>query len=319
MTVRRDPEAALPQPFAAYVVALTRRGCAPSTLRSNRYALARLARWLEEQAIAAGYVSLLECERYFAELLGSYAVATARQHLAIIRGAYRYAVRHGLAACDPTVDVRLPRLPDREPVIYSNGQLRAIYAVTRSPQERLLFKLFTYAGLRLCEATSLTWSAVWLEERQLTFHGKGGKLRTVPLHATLLDELAAARPSRADGTRVLRSDQGRPLASRTWITIVRKLVDRAAITTTNPSHAFRRTVASELYRQGIDTPTIDKLLGWAPRTVRDRHYLRIATPTLRAAINALYQDDPILASENHSQKLTAHIAKDLADGLVGHI
>jgi hypothetical protein len=38
---------------------------------------------------------------------------------------------------------------------------------------------------------------------------------------------------------------------------------------------------------------IEKILGWAPRTVYERHYLRIADHAMREAILTLYRGDPI--------------------------
>jgi hypothetical protein len=42
----------------------------------------------------------------------------------------------------------------------------------------------------------------------------------------------------------------------------------------------------------------DKIMGWAPRTTRDRHYIRVATRAMREAILALYDDDPICPEQH---------------------
>lgn len=39
-------------------------------------------------------------------------------------------------------------------------------------------------------------------------------------------------------------------------------------------------------------------MGWAPRTTRDRHYIRIATQAMREAILTLYHDDPICPEQH---------------------
>ena len=59
------------------------------------------------------------------------------------------------------------------------------------------------------------------------------------------------------------------------------------------AHTFRRTVATELHEQGVRTRVIEKIMGWAPRTVYERHYLRIADQAMQEAILTLYRDDPI--------------------------
>jgi len=263
-------------------------------VRANVAALRRLDAWLGHQGLAVADLSLFACERYFAELLDDAAVSTVRRHLAVVRAAYRYGIRHGIASHDPTGDVRLPRLPDREPATYSNEELRAIYAAIRSEREEIVFFLFAFAGLRLCEASALSWGEVDFERSQLKLIGKGGKLRLVPLHPVLTqvlrDHRRRARPGRA---HVVGTIHDRRLAHRTWIDTVGNLVRRAEVEIEGPSHAFRRTVATVMHEHGVRSAVIDRIMGWAPRTVRDRHYVRIAPQVMRDAILTLYRDDPI--------------------------
>jgi site-specific recombinase XerD len=101
--------------FEAYLAAQRRRRPSPLTLKAIRHALGQTQRWLDEHDLAAGELGLLQCEWYFDELLERQAVSTVRRHLAYVRAAHRYGVRHELVERDLTADVRLPRLPDIEP------------------------------------------------------------------------------------------------------------------------------------------------------------------------------------------------------------
>lgn len=100
-------------------------------------------------------------------------------------------------------------------------------------------------------------------------------------------------------TSSARSTTGR-LAHRTWIDTVGNLVRRAGVEVDGPSHAFRRTVATVMHEQGVRTAVIDRIMGWAPRTVRERHYVRIAPQIMRDAILTLYRDDPICPQQLES-------------------
>ena len=102
--------------FEAYLAAQRRRRPSPLTLKAIRHALGQTQRWLDQHDTAADELTLLGCEEYFDELLERQAVSTVRRHLAYVRAAYRYGVRHQLVERDPTADVRLPRLPDHDPV-----------------------------------------------------------------------------------------------------------------------------------------------------------------------------------------------------------
>ena len=53
------------------------------------------------------------------------------------------------------------------------------------------------------------------------------------------------------------------------------------------------TLSSDLAEQGVADSHIDQIGGWAPRSVRERHYLRVAPDFLIAAIHKAYRNDPV--------------------------
>jgi hypothetical protein len=56
---------------------------------------------------------------------------------------------------------------------------------------------------------------------------------------------------------------------------------------------IRRAVASNLGRNGVDTDTIDKLLGWAPTSLRADRYMAYESDDPSSAIIRLWSDDPL--------------------------
>jgi integrase len=296
--------------FEGYIASLERRRVSPLTIKANEHALSLFERWLETRHRDADAVGIDDCELYLDERLRTHAIATVRRDLAMIRAAYRHALQRELITRDPTAGIRLPPLPDHDPVIYSTEQLRAIHAAIRDEREQLIFFLLAFAGLRLCEATRVTWTNIDVPNTQLRLIGKGGKRRVVPLHPALEPPLAQHHGKVVDGP-VVATVTGGHLADRTWGTIVSRLVGRADVHVPQPSHAFRRTVASELYANGIRTHVIDRLLGWAPRTVRDRHYIRIADEAMREAIATLYQRSPICPEQTPGRRRPPIAAPDV--------
>jgi integrase len=286
--------------FEAYIAAQRRRRPSPLTVKAIRHALGQTQRWLDLHDIAAGELTLLECEEYFDELLERQAVSTVRRHLAYVRAAYRYAVRHELVERDPTADVRLPRLPDHDPATYSNEQLRQVHAAIRNEREELVFFLFAFAGLRLGEVAGLEWRQVELEHWQLRLAGKGGKLRLVPLHPAVTELLREQRARSGRREQVLGRINGQRLAANTLGGSVRAIVDRAGVEVEQPSHAFRRTVATVMYENGVRARVIERIMGWAPRQMYERHYLRVADAAMHEAIRGLYADDPICERQQRS-------------------
>ena len=286
--------------FEAYLAAQLRRRPSPLTLKAIRHALGQTQRWLDEHELIACELSLLECEEYFDCLLERQAVSTVRRHLAYVRAAYRYAVRHELVDRDPTADVRLPRLPDHDPATYSNEQLRQLHAAIRCEREEVVFFLFAFAGLRLGEVAALEWRQVEFERWQIRLAGKGGKLRLVPLHPALTELLREQRASSGSREQVLRTINGQRLAANTLGRSVRAIVDRAGVEVEQPSHAFRRTVATVMYEHGVRARVIERIMGWAPRQMYERHYLRVADHAMHQAIRGLYRDDPICERQRRS-------------------
>jgi integrase len=58
-------------------------------------------------------------------------------------------------------------------------------------------------------------------------------------------------------------------------------------------HDFRRTVATSLAENDVPERIIDSIMGWAPRTVGRRYYIRRADHRMQEAILRLYADDPV--------------------------
>jgi hypothetical protein len=45
---------------------------------------------------------------------------------------------------------------------------------------------------------------------------------------------------------------------------------------------------------------IERIMGWAPRQMYERHYLRVADQAMHDAIRGLYADDPICERQQRS-------------------
>jgi len=285
---RPRPTNQLNELFASYIASHRRRRSSPLTIKAVEHALTTAQRWLDSNHLDPGELALLECEGYFDELLERQAVSTVRRHLAYLRAAYRYGIRHGLVAHDPTAEVRLPRLPDLEPQIYDIDELSAIRRSIATAREQAAFYLLAFAGLRLVELAALPWADVNFAHQQLHVAGKGGKFRLVPLHPALQGVLLEHHQRRRH-EHVLPGAHGRPLVPTSLGRDIRALVDRAGVTIDAPSHAFRRTIATTMYGQGVRTRVIERIMGWAPRLMYERHYLRIADDQMREAILTLFR------------------------------
>ena len=279
--------------FEAYLAAQRRRRSSALTIKATTHALRATQRWLDEHWIEASELSLLQCEEYFDELpeqarsrrcAGTSptcelptATASATTSSSAIRRGCAVAVVAGHRAGD-----------------LQHRQLKTIHASVRSEREEVAFFLFAFAGLRLGEVAGLRWDQVDFDRWQIRLTGKGGKFRLVPLHPAL-NEVLRERQQRARPRElhVLCTVSGQRLAAGTLGRSIRELVDRAGVEVDSPCHAFRRTVATVMYERGVRTRVIERIMGWAPRRMHERHYLRVADEPMHDAIQTLYRDDPI--------------------------
>lgn len=269
-----------------YVAHLTRKGRDPKTTARCRRALERFSGWCVREGLAPSELSEVDVEEYVAWMTGTLAVTTAHRETGYVKAAYRYAARRGGVEKSPAVHVEAPKLPEKEPEVFSNAQLRAMRAALRNDEERKIFYGLAYTGLRRHELAQLSWEDLDPELGYVLVHGKGGKLRRVPLHPRLVEVLEP-----------LRGGAGDPIAGGSTRTLNRRLdtlLRRAGVDGGNrPAHRFRKTVATSLTEEGVSPDVIDKILGWAPSSIRSRYYSRLPEKALQDAIQRLYESDPI--------------------------
>lgn len=96
---------------------------------------------------------------------------------------YRWAVIEGLTEWDPTMRITRPKVRLGLPRPIGTEDLATVIAQASGPV-RVMLALAAYCGLRCCEIAALEGPDV-LDGRDpalLVVHGKGGKMRVVPLH-----------------------------------------------------------------------------------------------------------------------------------------
>jgi integrase/recombinase XerD len=276
--------------FQAYVAHLERKGRDEKTTSRNRCSLARLSIWLADLGLDPNHATEVVLEEYVAWLSAACAETTANREIAHVKAAFRYGVRLGMLEANPAADIEAPKIAEIEPEVYSNEQLRRIRVAISSDLEEIVFYGLAYAGLRRHELVELTWDAVAFEGQFLTVRGKGGKLRRVPLHPTFAEVLAIRLRRYPGAEKVL----GRGGSLRNVNAVLARLLERAGVDGGNrPAHRFRKTVATVLYEEGVQTDTIDRIMGWSPSSIRSRYYTRIGDRSLYDAILKLYASDPI--------------------------
>jgi integrase len=170
--------------------------------------------------------------------------------------------------------------------------MREIKARVVMTRDWIWFHLLAYTGMRRSEIRGLKWddgdpaaSVLRLETQTIRVIGKGRKPRLVPVHPALGEVLVHHRAE--PGRYVVPSDGKNGVAMETIIDMSRRLHP------TYTPHDYRRTVATSLRRNGVDSGVIDRIMGWAPSSIFRRYYDNVADAELHRAILKLYADDPV--------------------------
>lgn len=164
------------------------RGFSPHTIARRAWSLALWVEYLHlhDADLTAG-VTILMLEGFLARWPSAQSRYSVRSD---IHQLYRWMLRNGVVAVDPTAGLDPPRLPRRLPSPIPAPDVARLIDNTQG-RDRLIVMLAACAGLRTSEIANLCGDDVDLEHRTLTVRaGKGGKDATVPLVAELAAELA---------------------------------------------------------------------------------------------------------------------------------
>jgi site-specific recombinase XerD len=219
---------------------------------------------------------------------------TANLHIACLRGIAKAAWRLDLLNRDTYEKIRdLPSLRTSRPLAgreVPTQERHALFAVNWSTplfttRNQLVLALLYFSGLRRGEIAALTLDNIDIEQRELYVHGKGDKVRIVPIAPQLSNTLETWMTIRGSnpGYLVCQIRQrtlflDKPLSGEAIRQIVLDAARRAGTPPLSP-HDLRRTFAGDLLDAGADLVTLSTLMGHAsPSTTAryDRRGLRAA-------------------------------------------
>lgn len=149
----------------------------------------------------------------------------------------------------------------------SQEEIRRLIASAASIRDQLLIQLMAETGLRRSEIVELRWSDFDPKRRLLRIqHGKGNKMRLVPISSSFIRSLLATAPTLAD-VPIFVSRLGRSLSLRQVNRIVAQAGVRAGLCNPNPKHAvitchlLRHSFARHWKAVGGSIETLSKILG----------------------------------------------------------
>lgn len=275
--------------------AMRAAGMRPLTIELRRYQVG---------ALAAAHLRRSPWSVKTADLVGwlegqDWSPATRKSYRAALRSFFGWARKAGHVKRNPAEDLPAVRVPRGEPRPTPEHVIEAALEEA-DDRTRLILLLAGYAGLRRAEIAGLRWANIdaldmRIDAVDMRIAGKGGHIRTVPVHPVLAKELAREQ-ARRDGGRFGTGYRYTGHPHSPWVFPGRSAgsatpegIGRAAARALGghyTGHTLRHRFAGRAYTNTHDLRAVQQLLGHAsPNTTAvyakaDRDTLRDAVATI---------------------------------------
>jgi integrase/recombinase XerD len=186
---------------------------------------------------------------------------------------YRWALRHGGVAVDPTLKLLSAKRLMRVPKTLTEAQVEALLNAPDDGQplglrDRAMLELMYASGLRVSELVNLRLFEVSLNDQVLRVTGKGDKQRLVPfgdvacqwLKRYLTEARSAILAGQATHDLFVTARGGGMTRVMFWV-LVKKYALAAGITAPLSPHTLRHAFATHLLNHGADLRAVQLLLG----------------------------------------------------------
>ncbi|WOJ95221.1 site-specific tyrosine recombinase XerD [Congregibacter variabilis] len=250
------------------------KGLSENTLAAYRRDLQAFARWGLTRDRSTTAVTRGDIEAYLAYLLAhKRSPRSAARALSCLRGYYRYLLRSGHLADDPTLGLDSPRLGRPLPKTLSEADVDALLKAPKLDEligfrDRCMLELLYACGLRVSELTGLTLSQLSLNQGVVRVSGKGGKERLVPIGEEALHwlqrYLREVRPEllgQASSDVLFPSRRGQMMTRQTFWHRIKQHAMTAGIHKPISPHVLRHAFATHLVNHGADLRVVQLLLG----------------------------------------------------------
>ena len=250
------------------------RGLSRNTLQSYRYDLRLLLihqRGRDRELPTASREDLLHF--LATQLRSGRSPRSLSRYLSGFRQFYRWLLREGRIASDPTALIESSKLGRGLPKALSEEQVTGLLeapdvATPVGLRDRTMLELMYASGLRVSELVGLDLGSANLNQGVVRIVGKGGKERLVPLGDEALSwlrrYLAESRPGLMRGGNcpaLFVTARKAGMTRQAFWYAIRKYARAAGIRQAVSPHMLRHSFATHLLNHGADLRVVQLLLG----------------------------------------------------------
>jgi len=253
-------------------------GLSRNTLNSYRSDLLKFGQWLRKKNLE----SLLETRQQDIEGYLAYLVLVAKARarttsraLSSLKRFFRFELRQGKIANDPTLRIDSPKLPRGLPKALTENDVESLLDAPEVEnalglRDKTMLETLYASGLRVSELVSLRIAQVSLDMGVVRVVGKGSKERLVPLGEEALSwirrYLEEARPKLLKGKisdAFFVTTRGQAMTRQGFWYLLRRYCAQAGLARTVSPHTLRHAFATHMLNHGADLRVVQLLLGHA--------------------------------------------------------
>ncbi|HXA01875.1 MAG TPA: tyrosine-type recombinase/integrase [Cytophagaceae bacterium] len=196
---------------------------------------------------------------------------TLNRKIASLRSYFKFLLRKGDIAKDPTLKLIAPKIKKSLPVFIESNDMPEILNENSFSddftgiRDRLILELLYGTGMRLSELIGIKDKDINLNKSILKVLGKGNKERIIPINQTLSDLIHLYKRMRQDFGKetedyFIVTDRGKKLYPMFVQRKMKIYLKNTAVDKKSP-HVLRHTFATHLLNNGADLNAIKDLMG----------------------------------------------------------
>lgn len=268
------------EPFAAHLAG--ERRVSRYTLRNYTHAVGGFLHWLDAARRWHDNLARIDprdLRDFLIESQRRLSRRTVHNHVSALRAFFRFWMRRGQLARNPTTGLTLPKLDKPLPKFMTERQVDQLLAMPMQLLEnegisafdawrdRLALELLYGAGLRISELCALTYGQVDFTDGVARITGKGQKVRLCPLGRVATAVLKKFRDDfavhKAHDDPALVTARHRGMSPRQVQLMLKKYLALAGLPMDLSPHKLRHSFATHLLDRGADLRLVQDLLGHA--------------------------------------------------------
>lgn len=190
-----------------------------------------------------------------------------------LKSFFKFCMVQGLVVSNPTKGIQVLKTKKRLPSYIEKDQMEKLLAGSyfvddfAGLTDQLIITILYHTGIRVSELVGLRELQFEVSRNQLKVLGKGNKERIIPVHASLVQTVAAYMQEKRNRfpdqaiPNLLLSAKGVPLHARQVYDIVKKYLSFVTTAEKKSPHVLRHSFATHLTGNGAELNAVKELLG----------------------------------------------------------